>query len=62
MKVVMGDYDVPFNSNVNVGELLLNMHMETDQKTNDSDDEENNIKFIEDNGGKKRKRKRGKAI
>ena len=62
----MGDHEIPFNSDVNVGELLIKMHVKskTIKNGNDSDDDENNEnKFLDnDNNGKKRKRKRGKAV
>ena len=62
MKVTMGDYDVPFEKNVNVGELLSKMHAKTDKKLIDNDEDENNVDYLEDNSVKKRKRKRGKAV
>ena len=62
MKVTMGDYDVPFEKHVNVGELLSKMHVKTDKKLIDNDEDENNVDYLEDNSVKKRKRKRGKAV
>ena len=62
MKVTMGDYDVPFEKHVNVGELLSKMHAKTDKKLIDNDEDENNVDYLEDNSVKKRKRKRGKAV
>ena len=58
----MGDYDVPFERHVNVGELLSKMHTKTDKKLIDNDEDENNVDYLEDNSVKKRKRKRGKAV
>ena len=61
----MGDHEIPFNSDVNVGELLQKLaKTNTIKNGNDSDDDENNEnKFLDnDNNGKKRKRKRGKAV
>ena len=62
MKVTMGDYDVPFDKHVNVGELLSKMHAKIDKKLIDADDDENNVNYLEDISAKKRKRKRGKAV
>ena len=62
MKVTMGDYDVPFDKNVNVGELLSKMHAKIDKKLIDTDEDENNVNYLEDISAKKRKRKRGKAV
>ena len=62
MKVTMGDYDVPFDKHVNVGELLSKMHAKIDNKLIDTDEDENNVNYLEDISAKKRKRKRGKAV
>ena len=58
----MGDYDVPFDKHVNVGELLSKMHAKIDNKLIDTDEDENNVNYLEDISAKKRKRKRGKAV
>ena len=39
MKVTMGDYDVPFDKHVNVGELLSKMHAKIDKKLIDTDED-----------------------
>lgn len=59
MKVTMGGHDVPFNKDVKVGELLAKMHEKARAAQDDDDDDEN---VLEEVAGKKRKRKRGKAL
>lgn len=61
MKVTMGGLEVPFAADVHVGKLLIKMHETVDNEDKDSDDEDILNNKDHDKGGKKRKRKRGKA-
>jgi hypothetical protein len=59
MNVSMGGMEVPFATDVHVGKLLIKMHEKIDKEESDDEDVINNKDY--DKGGKKRKRKRGKA-
>lgn len=58
----MGGQEVPFKSDVNVGEILMQLNVSESMAQDDSDDEIISNKLGSDAGGKKRKRKRGKAV
>ena len=58
----MGDQELPFNSDVDVGQILVKLHEKSAHVDNDSDDENASVNIIAEATGKKRKRKRGKAV
>ena len=58
----MGDLEVPFSSDVNVGDILTRINKNESAVQDDSDEEIISNKLGFDAGGKKRKRKRGKAV
>ena len=58
----MGDQELPFNSDVDVGQILIKLHEKSALLQNDSDDEDATVNITTEAAGKKRKRKRGKAV
>lgn len=62
MRMTMGDQDVPFSSDVDVGQILVKLHEKSAHIDNDSDDEDASVNITAEASGKKRKRKRGKAV
>jgi hypothetical protein len=63
MRVLMGGLEVPFSSDVNVGDILMKLNENGSTVQNDSDDDDVvSNKLGNDAAGKKRKRKRGKAV
>jgi hypothetical protein len=62
MRITMGDQDVPFSSDVDVGQILVKLHEKSATIDNDSDDEDASVNITAEASGKKRKRKRGKAV
>lgn len=62
MRVLMGGLEVPFSSDVNVGDVLMKLSENGNTLQDDSDEEIISNKLGSDAGGKKRKRKRGKAV
>jgi hypothetical protein len=53
---------VPFSSHVNVGDILMKLNEIGSTVQDDSDEDIVSNKLGSDAGGKKRKRKRGKAV
>lgn len=53
---------MPFSSDVNVGDILTRINKNESAVQDDSDEEIISNKLGFDAGGKKRKRKRGKAV
>lgn len=53
---------MPFSSDVNVGDVLMKLSESGNTIQDDSDEEIISNKLGSDAGGKKRKRKRGKAV
>jgi hypothetical protein len=62
MRVLMGGQEVPFSSHVNVGDILMKLNEIGRTVQDDSDEDIVSNKLGSDAGGKKRKRKRGKAV
>jgi hypothetical protein len=58
----MGGLEVPFSSDVNVGDILMKLNENGSTVQDDSDDDVVSNKLSNDAAGKKRKRKRGKAV
>ena len=58
----MGDQELPFESDVDVGQILIKLHEKSATLQNDSDDEDESVNITAEAAGKKRKRKRGKAV
>ena len=58
----MGDQELPFNSDVDVGQILIKLHEKAAPIQNDSDDEDATVNITAEAAGKKRKRRRGKAV
>ena len=56
----MGGLILPFESDVNVSQILQKINKKIDNTQDDSDDDDS-VKHSKDSGGKKRKRKRGKV-